>query len=667
MKDKTIQLPFQSAEVCLVCMPYCSPHIPSMALGLLQGELVKASIETRSIYANLLFCEQIGPTLYEKHHIADPRIPIAEWTFRSSAFPEFHPEDDPFIKQTYDLLSKIRSQSFETYVSDLNYVRQEAEIFIENLAEAILRLSPRIVGCTSSLAQRIPSLALLRKIKEMNPDVITIMGGSDCETIMGLTTHQQFHWVDYVVSGEGEDLIVPLVESLFVFGRKVPLDKLPKGVFAPLHREMGYPDINETGESGYQAIADSFGEQRMPLYQDYFDLLKSLPELSKNLRPSLPIQSSRGCWHGKCKFCGLNTPEIPYRSRPAQAVLAELDELSSSYGVKHFEFLDNILDMRCFDDLIDELAKRGAPYKIFYEIRSNLSKKQIKMLRKAGVILCQPGIESLHSDALKAMKKGVTAWQNIQTLKWCRQYGIKALWSILYDLPDDQDAWYYEMSQMVPLLTHLSAPMGMIAIQYQRNSYYFNHTGEYALDLKPLSLVKSIYPFNQDVIKNLSCTLDDQFSASRVNDPQMARLFRRAGVLNLAKEVNKWIHYARVDKKPMLSMKIEDERIMINDTRPIAVAASFQLNGLRRELYLLCDQARLSDRVHEIFLEKSYSSAEINTAAQSLIEDKLMIQIDKRWIALAIEEPFGEYMSIDQNPMGWMNVDKTVSDTKGRK
>ena len=43
----------------------------------------------------------------------------------------------------------------------------------------------------------------------------------------------------------------------------------------------------------------------------------------------------------------------------------------------------------------------------------------------------QPGIESLSDHVLKLMRKGTTALQNIQLLKWCREYGVQPEWNLL--------------------------------------------------------------------------------------------------------------------------------------------------------------------------------------------------------------------------------------------
>ena len=648
-------MPLAPADVCLVCMPYCNPEKPSLALGLLQAVLVEGKIETRSIYANLLFCEELGVELYERNQNADPRLPLAEWSFASSAFPAFRPDEHHFVGKIHAMLGEIRQQSLAECREELRFVRQKAEEFTTHLAEQILRLSPRIVGCTSSLSQRVPSLALLRKISELNPEVITMMGGADCETVMGWATHQYFPWVDFVVSGEGEDLILPLTERIFEFGRQVPVKALPEGVFAPLHRRYGYPRPEQSGNNGFpRAVASSFGRQITPVYQDYFDTLRYLPTLGKIVRPSLPVQSSRGCWHGKCKFCGLNPAQVHYRSRPAEVVLAELEELSRRYGVEHFEFLDNILSMSCFNDLLPELIRRGAPYKVFYEIRSIMSKKHSKMLREAGIVWCQPGIESLHSEALKTMGKGVTAWQNIQTLKWCRQFGIHTLWSILHDFPGDQDRWYQEMAELVPLLTHLYPPMGMSYIQYQRNSHYFDRAADYSLNLTCAPISTLIYPLSPDAIYDLSYTFEDEFYALTQNDPRMAILFDRPGLRKLKSAVFQWSVAYISKNRPVLSMTVGEEEVIVRDTRPIAVAPSFRLDGAERELYLACDRAVDETKVCEMLRDKGFGSSDVDTACQTLLANKLLVRIDGRLLALAVEEPYLEYLSREQNPLGYV-------------
>ena len=109
LAGENVQIPLLPVDVCLVCMPYCDPEKPSLALGLLQAVLADGGIETRSIYANLLFCEEIGVELYARNHHQDPRLPLAEWSFAATAFPEFQPDEEQFVSQI--LPDSVRNDS----------------------------------------------------------------------------------------------------------------------------------------------------------------------------------------------------------------------------------------------------------------------------------------------------------------------------------------------------------------------------------------------------------------------------------------------------------------------------------------------------------------------------------------------------------------------------
>ena len=49
------------------------------------------------------------------------------------------------------------------------------------------------------------SLALLRRVKELDPSVVTMLGGANCEAEMGWAAIRAFPWVDFVVP-DGESV-----------------------------------------------------------------------------------------------------------------------------------------------------------------------------------------------------------------------------------------------------------------------------------------------------------------------------------------------------------------------------------------------------------------------------------------------------------------------------
>jgi magnesium-protoporphyrin IX monomethyl ester (oxidative) cyclase len=242
----------------------------------------------------------------------------------------------------------------------------------------------------------VASLALLRRVRELDPGVITMLGGANCETVMGEATHRCFGWVDYVVSGEADGLVTELCRLALTRGRDVATEDLPRGVLGPAHRET--QQVGQQGGAGARlaghrkprhklarALFHDLDRLPTPLYDDYFDTLAASP-LAANVRPGLPLESSRGCWWGaahQCTFCGLNGTSLGYRSKSPERVLTEVRELEDRYGVSDFEAVDNILDMGYHKTLLPELAAdaRRPPSaheqstrRIFYEIKANVSR-----------------------------------------------------------------------------------------------------------------------------------------------------------------------------------------------------------------------------------------------------------------------------------------------------
>ena len=111
---------------------------------------------------------------------------------------------------------------------------------------------------------------------------------------------------------------------------------------------------------------------------------------------------------------------------------------------------------------------------LFYEVKANLKKAQVRLLRDAGVRVIQPGIESFSNDVLARMRKGVRGLQNIQLLKWCKEFGITPQWNLLWGFPHEPPEEYARMAALLPLLTHLTPPQTASAIRIDRFSPNFD-------------------------------------------------------------------------------------------------------------------------------------------------------------------------------------------------
>jgi len=195
-------------------------------------------------------------------------------------------------------------------------------------------------------------------------------------------------------------------------------------------------DFSET------AIVEDLDALPFPDYSDYFMEISHC-NLPQKVELVLSMESSRGCpksQNDPCYFCGLNGSRCKYRIKSPDRVNSELEYLNQMYGINSFIMSDTILNVGYLKNLLRNLARQEQKYKMYFEITSNMTRDQMRLLNDAGVTWVQPGIESLHDDLLKLLNKGNAAINNIALLKYAREFGLRASWNLLYDIPGDGDS-----------------------------------------------------------------------------------------------------------------------------------------------------------------------------------------------------------------------------------
>ena len=206
-----------------------------------------------------------------------------------------------------------------------------------------------------------------------------------------------------------------------------------------------------------------------------------------------------------CTFCGLNGGRMRFRSKSPARVLAELDSLRARHPGLVIGAVDNILDMSYFATLLPALVAARGDMRLFYEVKANLRKDHVRMLRDAGVRDIQPGIESLADGVLRLMRKGVSALQNIQLLKWCAELGVRPVWNVLWGLPGEDPDEYERMAALVPLLTHLPPPSNAGPVRIDRFSPLFEDPDAHGVgEVEPVEAYRHLYPFPAESVARLA-------------------------------------------------------------------------------------------------------------------------------------------------------------------
>jgi magnesium-protoporphyrin IX monomethyl ester (oxidative) cyclase len=639
-------------------MPYPVLNQPSLALGLLKAGLTGAGISAVALYPCLWFAEEIGLDVYAAICESKQEFLLGEWTFAGAAFPDFHPDHEAFLDLVLSAsVSRglLRSSRFAADPrAALWRTREAAEGFVRRAAERILEHRPAIVGCTSTFMQHAASLALLRTVRALDPGVVTVLGGANCEGEMGRAARRCFPWIDFVVSGEADLLFPELCRKILASGRSLPHGELPMGVLGADHPCLA------SGAEAPRASVLSMDSVPEPDFDDYFAALRESP-LEPFIFPALAAETSRGCWWGKkhhCTFCGLNGGNMDFRSKSPDRVVAELAGLSGRYGIHKFNVVDNILDLAYIQSLLPRLPADPS-YTLFFETKANLKREQLERIAAAGIRRLQPGIESLHDATLALVEKGTSALQNVQLLKWAREIGVFITWNFLWDIPGEKDEWYGEMADWLPRITHLQPP-GVDRIQYHRFSPYHQRPESFGLTLEPYPAYGYVYPVPPGDLAGLAYYFTDPrrkpARTELATRPHLERAMRLVGVWNRL-----WgqAGFPKPGKLPVLRMSEAPGCLVLEDTRPCAVSPSHVLEGLARDVYRTCAEIQSVPSLLRGLAARNGSEPspeEVQEILDDLDRRRLLLRLNGKLLALALREVRRIPDTLEEFPAGHLDV-----------
>jgi ribosomal peptide maturation radical SAM protein 1 len=269
-----------------------------------------------------------------------------------------------------------------------------------------------------------------------------------------------------------------------------------------------------------------------------------------------------------------------------------LDELASQarrYRSFRFEAVDNIMDTAYLRKLFPVLAENDMGYEIFYEVKANLRRDQLRLMAQAGVTSIQPGIESLSSNVLRLMRKGVRAIQNVNLLRWAQYYGIHVDWNLLWGFPGETAQDYTEQAAAMPHLLHLRPPASASRIWLERFSPLFTEHDRFRVRRTPERSYRYIYPDDVD-LDRVAYFFDYEIEGAL---PDTAYTGVRHAVVN-------WSDAWQPDKLPVLKYWRAPHFVQIYDERRQGQGGTYTFEDTLADLYLACsDQPTTAAHVRQ--------------------------------------------------------------------
>ena len=203
---------------------------------------------------------------------------------------------------------------------------------------------------------------------------------------------------DAIVIGEGEDTVLELIDAI---GNTTKLADI-KGI---AYRNGDEVFINERRE-----LIKNIDEIPWPAYDlfpmEYYRLLR-MPHTEPN-DFVMPLLSGRGCTFN-CNFC--YRMDKGFRPRSNESIIEEIQFLKKEYGITYIAFSDELLmsSVERTASLCEAFIDADLNIKWDCNGRLNYAKPEVlNLMKRAGCVFINYGIESMDNKTLKIMGKALT-------------------------------------------------------------------------------------------------------------------------------------------------------------------------------------------------------------------------------------------------------------------
>lgn len=309
----------------------------------------------------------------------------------------------------------LEQAGFLVKVVDFNHYHGD---FRRDLA----RWRPQIVGIGGTTPTRKGGFFTARVVKQVLPDSWTVYGGPHA-SFAASDTLNHIPDMDFVIRGEAECPLTLLCEK-FVRKKDIAFSEV-KG--------LCYRSNGKIVENGHSRIDD----------------LSSLPLPARHLFPGeYPMKldffgvpadfllTSRGC-PVSCSFCSASRM-FPggVRYRNMESIRLEIDRIVANRNIGALKVFDSTFTSK--EEHVLAFCQTITPYNLLWEceIRADtVDRKMLTKMRDAGCRYVNMGLETSTPRLLSRISKKISIEQVVQSLRWCRELGIRTKLFMIFGHP----------------------------------------------------------------------------------------------------------------------------------------------------------------------------------------------------------------------------------------
>jgi len=352
-------------------------------------------------------------------------------------------------------------------------LKKEIDIFYQNCIDFFRKNPSKYIGLSVlSIYTHRSVFELCTLIREAGIDSQIVIGGRGAKVPAFSTVAAHFNMkpkekllsfgdllknrglADHVIIGDGEDAILELLQQ------------------------------NQLFENVY--VNEEFASP-IPDYKDY-----NFEDYLFADEPMLPVTGSKGCVRD-CDFCDVKFQFGKYRYRSGANVAKELIEVASRFGIRKFQFTDNLVNggLRPFREFLEILSQynlANPDFKITWNGQyisrpyNETPQDLYRLMRDSGAHGLTIGAESGSNRVLKAMNKKTTVEALLIELENFRQYNITCVlltfvghWSETWEDFVDHCKMFVKIAPYVRSGTISAVSLGVPYVLLDGTPSMFNH------------------------------------------------------------------------------------------------------------------------------------------------------------------------------------------------